>query len=97
MKIWKTAFAATAIMVAAISVAEARPSTLNYTCSQAKALVRDHGTILMSTGGHTYDRFVYNRSFCPNGDYIKRATAPTRDRRSCSLGYVCTMDNPYDN
>ena len=96
MKIWKLAFVTTAMIATTITVAEARKSTLSYTCHQAQNLVHSRGTILMSTGGHSYERFVSNRSFCPFGDYVKRAYAPTRDRRSCQVGYTCTMDNPFE-
>lgn len=96
MKIWKTAFATIAIIGATVTIAEARKNTLNYTCHQARALVHSHGTILLSTGRYTFDRFVANRSYCALGDYVKRAYAPTRDRNMCEIGYVCTPDNPYD-
>lgn len=96
MKIWKTVFATAVTFMAASTIAEARKNTLDYTCHQARAIVQDHGSILMSTGRYTFDRFVANRSYCPMGDYVKRAKAPTRDRRYCNIGFVCTMDNPYD-
>ncbi|MDQ3557581.1 MAG: hypothetical protein M3453_00020, partial [Pseudomonadota bacterium] len=45
--------------------------------------------IVLSTGRHTYDRFVSGAGFCPLDDYAERAFAPTTDDRSCRLGYVC--------
>ncbi len=80
-----------------MSVAEARINTINLYCDQAQDLVYSRGGIVLSTGRNTYDRFVADRSFCPSGDYVKRAYVPTRDRRSCKIGYICTADNPYEN
>ncbi len=85
-----------AILLAGLTVAQARPNTLNMTCSQARALVRSQGSILLSTGRHTYDRYVVSVGFCPAGDYAKSAYVQTRDRRSCRIGYTCTMDNPLE-
>ena len=96
MTIWKSAIAATAMLAASMTIAEARKSTLNYTCQQARELVQTNGTILLSTGRHTFDRFVSRRSFCPLGDYIEIAYVPTQNRRSCKIGYTCTMDNPLE-
>ncbi len=89
-------FAVCAILLAAITVAQARPNTLSMTCSQARSLVRSHGSILLNTGRHTYDRYVASVAFCPSGDYAKSAYVPTHDRKSCRIGYTCTMDNPLD-
>ncbi|MCP4184696.1 MAG: hypothetical protein GY761_15495 [Hyphomicrobiales bacterium] len=85
-----------AILLAGFAVADARPNTVNLSCSQVKSLVRSHRSILLSTGRHTYDRYVVNVAFCPSGDYAKRAYVRTRDRNSCRIGYTCTMDNPLE-
>ena len=95
MKMIKTAFVAMAICGIAVSSAQARPNTLNMTCQQARDLVRSQGGIVLSTGRYTYDRYVVSRAYCPPGDYTKRASVPTRDRKSCSIGYTCTADNPW--
>ncbi len=89
-------FVLCAILLSGISVAEARPNTMNLTCAQARGLVRSHGSILLSTGRYTYDRYVVSVGFCPFGDYAKSAYVQTRDRNSCRIGYTCTMDNPLD-
>jgi hypothetical protein len=96
MNILKTALIAATITVSMMPVAEARINTLDLTCNQARSLVYSRGGIVLSTGRHTFDRFVADRSFCPDGDYTKRAYVPTLDRRSCKIGYTCTSDNPYE-
>ena len=71
--------------------AQRRPSTLNMSCNQAQNLVRAGGAIVLSTGGHTYDRFVSSRRFCtPDEDTIP-TWAPTRDTDECMVGYRCEM------
>jgi len=96
MNMLKSALAAMAISVTMVPLAEARINTLDLTCNQARDLVYSRGAIVLSTGRHTFDRFVADRSFCPGGDYTKRAYVPTLDRRSCNIGYTCTPDNPYE-
>lgn len=71
------------------SPAAARPSTLAMSCGEAAALVASSGAIVLSTGRHTYDRFVAAPGFCEVGKYADRAWAPTADGRRCRLGYIC--------
>ena len=66
-----------------------RPLTLAMSCGEAQSLVASHGAIVMSTGRHTYDRFVATRGFCRLGEYAWPAWAPTADTRQCQLGYTC--------
>ena len=71
------------------AAAEARPSTLSMSCGQAASVVASAGAIVLSTGRHTYARFVAGPRYCPFGDYAEPAWAPTADARSCRIGYVC--------
>lgn len=71
-----------------ISAGEARQSTLNMSCAQAAALVQQQGAIVLSTGRHTFDRFVARRSYCLIGEHAARGWAPTHNGR-CLIGYVC--------
>ena len=84
---------ATLLIIAAAanaSVAEAqRPSTLAMTCPQAAATVASAGAIVLSTGQHTYDRFVAHTGFCLPGEVAKPVVAPTVDSPYCSIGYRC--------
>jgi hypothetical protein len=93
----RTALATAAVtFTIAVPLAEARINTTTLTCHQAQDLVYSRGGIVLSTGRNTYDRYVANRSFCPIGDYTERAYVRTRDRRSCNIGYTCTVDNPWE-
>lgn len=97
MNLFKATLASAAIAFSiTVPVAEARINTTNLSCNQAQDLVYSRGAIVLSTGRNTYDRFVANRSFCPIGDYAKPAYVRTRNRRSCDIGYTCTVDNPWE-
>jgi hypothetical protein len=85
-----------ALLVAAPAAAQ-RPSTLGMSCNQARGLVASHGAVVLSTGRHTFDRFVASPGFCALGEWARPSTAPTADAASCPLGYVCeTGEPPWD-
>jgi hypothetical protein len=69
--------------------AQGRPSTVNMTCAQARALVAARGGIVLGTGGYTYDRFVAHGGFCLNRETTKAAWVPTLDTPQCFVGYTC--------
>lgn len=69
--------------------AQQRLSTLNLTCGQAQQVILSRGAAVLSTGTHTYDRFVVNRSFCEFNESIELALVPTRDTPKCPIGYRC--------
>ena len=85
----RTGLAALALIVAGMSIAEARPNTLDMSCAEATAVIQHAGAIVLSTGVHTYDRYVANGSFCIPGQDTRYALAPTKDTRNCRLGYTC--------
>lgn len=86
-----------AIALAAVSTtAFARPSTLAMTCSQAQNMVASQGAVVMSTGAHTYNRFVANPGFCEFNEWANWTTAPTKDQRACGVGYTCTSTPPLE-
>jgi hypothetical protein len=80
-------------LAAGTSLAQ-RPSTQAMSCGQARSLVASQGAVVMSTGAHTYDRFVAAPNFCMLGEYAYYAYAPTSDARSCRLGFVCKPGRP---
>ena len=76
------------LLLAEAAVAQ-RQSTLSMTCTQARGVVAARGAAVLSTGRHTFDRFVASPRFCLPGEYAYAAHAPTRDRSRCRLGYRC--------
>lgn len=64
------------------------------TCAQVQALISQRGGVVLSTGQHTFDRYVANRNFCQHGEILKRDYVPTRDNNRC---YVqrCANNQPF--
>jgi hypothetical protein len=83
------AVAGSAILVALSVPADARPDTRTMTCAQANQLVRQRGAVVMSTGQHTFRRFVASRAYCDPWEVRKTFYAPTRDARQCPISGVC--------
>lgn len=74
--------------------AEARPDTRSMTCRQAQNLVYQRGAIVLSTGTHTFDRYVAGPGFCEIGERIVPETVPTKDTARCPIGYICEAGSP---
>jgi len=90
-------FMVLAALLASASIAEARPSTVSMSCAIAAATVAKAGAIVLSTGAHTYDRFVASNGFCVSGEQLIPAQAPTLDSEHCAIGYVCRQRLPENN
>ena len=71
------------------TVAFARPSTQSMSCREAQALLASKGAVVMTTGPHTYERFLADDNYCMIAEYADAASAPTKDVRSCPLGFTC--------
>ncbi len=72
--------------------AQGRPDVRNMSCGEARSLVRQQGAAVLTTGRHTYDRFVSSERFCPIGYITRRAYVDTRDAAGCAIGYTCEVD-----
>ena len=71
------------------AVAQSRPSTLTMSCAQAGSVVASRGAVVLSTGQHTYDRYVSRRKFCEINETVQPVWVPTADARQCLIGYRC--------
>jgi len=69
--------------------AQTRPSTVDRPCEASRQLVFARGAVILGTGGHTYDRFVRDRSFCEYTEYAQSAFVPSLDTPQCFVGYRC--------
>ena len=91
---WFGVFVAAALFLA-VSVVPglaqtARPDTRQMTCRQAQDLVRQRGSVVLTTGPSTFDRFVANGRYCePQTAQVRAKFAPTRDNPQCPAGYRC--------
>lgn len=66
-----------------------RPDLRQMTCAQAQNLVARRGAVVMTTGPHTYDRFVAGPRWCDHWETVRPAQVRTRDSNSCIVGYLC--------
>ena len=67
----------------------ARPDTRALACADAAALVARAGAVVMTTGPMTYERIVRDGGFCTIELTTRPAFEPTRDVRTCFVGYRC--------
>ncbi|WP_421917315.1 hypothetical protein [Mesorhizobium sp.] len=58
MTIRNITLCAAAVLIAATSVAEARPDARKMTCEQAQGLISSRHAAVLTTGQNTYDRYV---------------------------------------
>ena len=76
------------------SIAEARDSTRNYSCSGVKQLIALRGAVVLNTKNqHVYRRFVASRAYCQPDEITKIYSAPTRSGR-CRLR-ICVFYEPF--
>ncbi len=92
----RIAAALSMVLVATAAAAQPRPSSLEMTCGQARALLASRGAAVIGTGGYTYDRFVRDRSFCQPTEATRSALVPTLDTPGCFVGYRCLEPSRRD-
>ncbi len=80
---------ASIMSLAVCGAAFARPDTRTMSCGQARSLVLRHGAIVLTTGPHTYDRFVSDGGYCDSAYGPQIAYVQTRDFAQCPVGYRC--------
>jgi hypothetical protein len=71
-----------------------RPDARAMSCDQARALVASRGAVVLTTGRHTYDRYVATAAYCGHFEILKRAYVTTGDGLRCRVGYVCALPYP---
>jgi hypothetical protein len=67
------------------------------TCNQARDFIASNGAVVMTTGPHTFERFVAHAGYCMWDEYAARAWAPTRDASQCLIGYYCRYRESDDD
>ncbi|MEO0978557.1 MAG: hypothetical protein AAFY24_14920 [Pseudomonadota bacterium] len=81
---------ATLMASASVTHAQARPDTRQLTCAQAQALVKQRGSVVMTTGPTTFDKFVATSNYCsPDAKMLRPKFAPTKDNKKCAVGNQC--------
>lgn len=78
------------------ALAAPRPDVSRMTCEQAQALIQQSGARVVTTGRHTYSRYVTDGRYCDAGDrFLHPAYTPTTDDRACFIGYTCESWSLY--
>lgn len=72
----------------------ARPDTRAMTCAQVQNLIVRSGAIVLTTGRHTYDRYIAGYNYCPHPNVPTATTVATRDTGHCPV-YNCQRN--YDD
>lgn len=75
----------------------ARPDSRTMTCAQARGLIAQYGSVVMTTGQYTYDRIVHNRGFCGPSQETRLKVVPTYDDPRCRVGYICEERQIFHN
>ncbi len=86
-----------ALVTATTGDAQTRASTVNRSCATSRQDVLSQGAVVIGTGGHTYDRFVRDRSFCELNEVVEPAWVPSRDAQACFIGYRCKSGSFWDD
>lgn len=78
------------LTVSLVQAQSGRPDTRQLTCKQAQELVKKSGSIVMTTGPSTFEKFVASARYCqPQANQVRAKFAPTRDNPECAVGYRC--------
>lgn len=76
------------------AAAQGRPDARAMTCDQVHSLLAARGGVVLTTGRHTYDRYVLSRAACGMGETAVPATIPTRDNARCPVR-LCERYDPF--
>lgn len=77
--------AATVVLVVVAGTAFARPDTRGMTCQQTQRLILRSGAIVLTTGQHTYDRYVADQRFCSTPYVPTWTSVRTKDTAQCPV------------
>lgn len=85
-------------LLAATSVAEARPDTRSMTCQQVQTLLERQGATVLTTGTHTYDRYLPQFSTqCRQFEEPRQTSVPTSDTSSCRVFECQPIERLFGN
>jgi hypothetical protein len=73
------------LVVALTTGGEARPDARRMSCAEAQALIDREGAVVLTTGDHTYQRYVSGTAECGHMNAAQQASISTRDDRQCTV------------
>ena len=70
------------------AAAQGRPDARAMSCGEIRAMIDSHGAVVLTTGRHTYDRYVRDTRYCAPPEVAQATTIRTRDAAQCMV-YAC--------
>ena len=86
----KIAATAALLLAAATAAQAARPDTRTMTCDQVQRLLDQRGAVVLTTGTHTYDRYIGWGGQCYRPEEPAMTTVRAKDTRNCPV-YKCEL------
>ncbi len=65
--------------------ASARQDARRMTCNQVHQLIKRRGAVVLTTGRHTYERYVIGSGLCNRAEVARTKRIQTRDTRRCPV------------
>jgi len=69
--------------------AEARVNIPRISCAAAQQVVAKSGAAVMTTGRHTFRRFVAHRGFCDRSQDVRPSYTQAADTAYCQVAFEC--------
>ncbi len=82
------------LLATTVAAQAARPDTRTMTCDQVHRLLDSRGAVVMTTGTHTYDRFIGGGGQCFRPEEPTMTSVRAKDTRNCPV-YKC--ETPRDD
>lgn len=84
---------AAALSVSGQVYAQGRPDARTMTCQETRQVIERNGGAVLTTGRHTYDRYVNHSGQCVwQGEIARPAYIETRDSPSCQVNRCVRFD-----
>lgn len=81
--------------LASPAAAQGRPDARAMSCGEVRAMIWAQGAVVLTTGPHTYDRYVAGTRFCALPEVALPQTIRTRDGERCVV-LACRAD-PFED
>lgn len=72
-------------VLSAAAASAARPDARKMTCHQTQALINAQGAAVITTGAHTYMRFVSSNRYCFHPEVRSPTYVSTKDTNQCPV------------
>lgn len=65
------------------AMAQGRPDARAMSCERVQAMIAERGAVVLTTGRHTYDRYVLDGRFCDMRKVARPMTITTKGGEAC--------------